>query len=71
MEEIQKGEYVRIKSGEICKILGIRPEMRSGNRIYGHKAYYFDNKKYCLTKACIIKHSFNIIDLIEVRRLCK
>jgi hypothetical protein len=66
MDKIEVGEYVRIKSGEICKVLGIRPEMRSGNRIYGHKSYYLENKKYCLTKACIIKHSFNILDLIEV-----
>ena len=65
MEEIKIGEYVRTKKGQICKVLGIREEQRNGNRIYGHKAYYLDNHKGSLTPAFILKHSSNIIDLIE------
>lgn len=34
--------------------------------MYGHKAYYLDSKKGSLTPAFIVKHSFNLIDLIEV-----
>lgn len=63
---IEVGEYVRTKRGEICKVLGIRPELREGKRIYGHKSYYLDSKKRTLTEAFIVKHSKKLIDLIEV-----
>ena len=65
MEEIKVGEYVRTQKGEICKVLGIRQEQRTGKRVYGHLAYYLDNRKGSLTPAFIVKHSFSIIDLIE------
>lgn len=65
MEEIKVGEYVRTKRGEICKVLGIRQEQRTGKRVYGHLAYYLDNHKGSLTPAFILKHSSDIIDLIE------
>ena len=66
MEEIKVGEWVRTKRGEICKVLGISPEVRDETRLYSHKHYYLDNKKGSLTKFYIANHSKNIIDLIEV-----
>ena len=62
---IEVGEYVRTNRGEICKVLGISPELRDGKRLYSHKSYYLDTKKGSLTEPFIIKHSKNIIDLIE------
>lgn len=52
--DIQVGEYVRTKYGEIGKIWG-----DEGNRVATE-----DNSIYF--KDEIVKHSFNIIDLIEV-----
>ena len=63
---IEVGEYVRTKRGELCKVLGISPEVRDETRLYSHKHYYLDNKKGSLTEFYISKHSKNIIDLIEV-----
>jgi hypothetical protein len=65
MADININEYVRTKRGEICKVLGIRQEQRTGERVYEHLAYYLDNHKGSLTPAFIVKHSPNIIDLIE------
>ena len=61
MEEIKVGEWVRTKRGEICKVLGISPEVRDGTRVYSHKHYYLDNKKGSLTEFYISKHRKNII----------
>lgn len=64
MTDIQVGEYVRTKDGDIFKFAKIYREaylysMQDENGIlYGNP-----NK-------VVAKHSFNIIDLIEVRRLC-
>ena len=63
---IEVGEYVRTHKGDIYKVIGIREELRNGKRVYSHKAYYLDSKKGSLTEAFIVKHSKNIIDLIEV-----
>jgi len=52
--EIQVGEYIRSEYGEIAKVLG-----DDGNRITG-----YDGNIYF--KEDIVKHSFNIIDLIEI-----
>ena len=65
-DEISIGEYVRTHKGDIHKVIGIREEVKDGKRIYSHKAYYLDSKKGSLTEAFIIKHSKDIIDLIEV-----
>lgn len=74
MADISVNEYVRTKSGQIHKVLGIRPELSNLNnskkRIYSHRSYYLDRRKGSLTEQSISKHSPNIIDLIEVRRLC-
>lgn len=68
--EIQVGEYVRTKYGYIAKVTEI-----------GHITW-FDSTvfvvsgipRYEMNKEeignVIVKHSFNIIDLIEIRRLC-
>lgn len=52
MEEIRIGEYVRLKNGEIFKI-----DENTAN-------YYISNKEFITNE--IVKHSKNIIDLIEV-----
>ena len=52
--DIKIGEYVRTEQGEIVKVLG-----DDGNRVTSENfEIYFKNE--------IVKHSFNIIDLIEV-----
>ena len=55
--KIEVGEYVRLQRGDIFKI-----DENTAN-------YYNSNKKYITNE--IVKHSKNIIDLIEVRRLCE
>lgn len=58
--EIEVGEYVRTANGEIL--------------IYDeeHEKAFIDNFLTCeFMGERIAKHSKNIIDLIEVRRLCK
>lgn len=64
--EICMNEFVRTKRGDINKVIGTREELRDGKRVYSHKAYYLDSRKGSLTEAFIVKHSKNIIDLIEV-----
>ena len=58
---IEVGEYVRTKKGKIDKVTNDNCYMPQ----------YIECKKSLLYKEDIIKHSKNIIDLIEVRRLCK
>lgn len=64
---MEKGEWVRSSDGIIVKIQG-----KIGNE-YVIKP--FKGKMYTLTikqlEKDIVKHSKNIIDLIEVRRLCE
>ena len=70
MEDIKVGEYVRINKGIIGKVIDIfeghafakyHIEFQTGVKV----------KKQWLSTRTIISHSFNITDLIEVRRLCK
>lgn len=63
MEEIEVGEYVRIKDGRIIKFnkfgtfrVGCREPIYYKTIVSGRSHYKFDT---------IIKHSKNIIDLIE------
>lgn len=71
---IEVGEYVRTKQGKIAKLI----EVSKNNY------YWFDNWIYKESgipyqgfriedaeRIRIVKHSKNIIDLIEVRRFCK
>ena len=57
MEEIKVGEFVRTRLGEIAKI--------AGTNMFD-KTIYKDIKGYSYYLEHIEKHSFNIIDLIEV-----
>ena len=60
MENIQVGEYVKSKDGYIIKADWV------GISIVTDK-----EDKITISKHDIINHSFNLIDLIEVRRLCE
>ena len=63
--KIQVGEYVRTKGGIIAKVIGVQ----SG----GIEKYYFDKEVHNLfnylnglaVENVVLKHSFNIIDLIQ------
>jgi len=61
MEDIKVGELVRLKSGRIDKVIY--------NNCYMQQ--YIDCEKGLYLRDNITKHSFNLIDLLEVRRLCK
>ena len=74
--EIKVGEYVRTIKGNICKVLSIREKHRfmtsSGHPSVTPERYFVDNlKQYSISKPYVKKHSKNIIDLIEERRLCE
>ncbi len=63
MEEIKVGEYVRNRAGNIAKVMKnhntvFEIELNTGARINQFEEF-------------IVKHSKNIIDVIEVRRLCE
>ena len=64
MEEIKVGEYVRsLINGQINKVSEIRDLLEEPNVKY----YKFDAfRGFCSTEIDSVKHSFNIIDLIEV-----
>ena len=69
MEEIEVGEYVRTKDGKIGKF--VKYSSRSDSSYYKSLFNCFiklQNRKTCLqcAKDYIVKHSKNIIDLIEV-----
>ena len=67
--DIKVGDYVRTNRGYIYKIKRIRKRDIS-REVYIVRAHG-DNYSFYLRKENIVKHSKNIIDLIEVRRLCK
>ena len=64
MEEIQIGEYVRTNDGKIGKLIRIERD----DIDISLKWYVFDDRKNerYINKPYIVKHSKNIIDLIEV-----
>lgn len=72
---LKKGEYIR-QNGIIAKIKRIGKELSIKTRKKTN-IYYLDNEIYhdewCFWEddvKTIKKHSFDIIDLIEVRRFC-
>ena len=81
--KIEVGEYVRTKKGNITKLIKLGNHcVTVGHGIQEFQSYCrFKNSHYInannneeLCKKInkyITKHSKNIIDLIEVRRLCK
>ena len=58
---IEVGEYVRTKSGKIDKVIN--------NNYY--MPQYIECEKSIVNKENIVKHSKDIIDLVEVRRFYK
>ena len=66
MEDIKVGELVRTSKGKIFKATEVNPTL--GKEIAIVKNEYGYPRRIDLTEE---KHSFNIIDLLEVRRLCK
>lgn len=66
-EEIEVGEYIRTDNGYIAKVIENKDELILDKEIAYHGIYrgylYEDEKEY-------VKHSHNLIDLIEERRLC-
>lgn len=81
MGEINVGEYVRTRKGIVGRLRG-QYTYKNGGVEYPEPQEWvidrFNNKKnYYVTNEAdvdfdeIIKHSKNIIDLIEERRLCK
>lgn len=64
MEDIKVGEYVRTKSGNIGKVLDITNVTMQKRKKYLIK--WNISKAYYITAIRIVKHSKNIIDLLEV-----
>lgn len=58
---IEVGEYVRYKDGTISKVLDIDKD----------SSFNLLCEKFTLSSIFVVKHSKNILDLIEVRRLCE
>ena len=65
MEEIQVGEYVRIKDGLIGQFYNIE-EGYDGNIIVNFEEFAYEYEDVKQFYEDIVKHSKNIIDLIEV-----
>ena len=65
--DIKVGEYVKFKDGEIRQVIG-RDE---DNHLLVDINIYDGNWLTFNEEANIVKHSFNLIDLLEVRRLCE
>ena len=71
MDEIKVGEYVRTKDGVIFKIL-TKDKSDFGNHYYGitdnenYSNYTYGKGSHNDIKNKILKHSFNIINLIEI-----
>lgn len=66
--EIKVGEYIRSKDGYIGKVQKLKPDCEyNQNYLICEK----DNVMASDYTENIVKHAENIIDLIEVRRLCE
>lgn len=61
MEDIKVGELVRLKNGRIDKVKNDDYYMQQ----------YIECEKGLYLRDNITKHSFDLTDLIEIRRLCK
>ena len=66
---IKEGDYIRTKKGNIGKVINITNITMQKRKKYLIK--WNIAKAYYITEMRIVKYSKNIIDLIEVRRLCK
>lgn len=65
-DNIKKDDYARLNTGEIVKVIGIRENNVTKKAIY----FGIYDEDWCYS-AAVENFSENIIDLIEVRRLCK
>ena len=65
MEEIQIGEYVRIKDGLIGQFYNIE-EGYDGNIIVNFEEFAYEYEDVKQFYEDIVKHSKNLIDLIEI-----
>lgn len=62
--KLEVGQFARLKSGYICKIININ-DFREPSMKYGVEANYLKDVMF-IGDDDIIKASYNIIDLIEV-----
>ena len=67
--EIKENDYIRTKTGNIGKVIDITNVTGQKRKKYLIK--WNISKAYYITSMNIVKHSPNIIDLIEERRLCE
>ena len=70
-DEIKVGEYVRTKDGYIAKITEIDNYIWFNSKINKESGMAVYNLSKIEFEKLVIKHSSNIKDLIEKRRLCK
>lgn len=62
--KLEVGQFVRLKSGYICKIININ-DFREPNMKYGVEANYLKDIMF-IGDDDIVKASYNIIDILEV-----
>lgn len=67
--EIKVGDWIRTKVGNIGKVLDITNVTLQKRKKYLIK--WNISKAYYITDMNIVKHSSNLIDIIEERRLCE
>lgn len=63
---IKRNDYARLNTGKIVKVIGIKE-----NNINKKAIYYGTYEQDWFDSGAVENFSNNIIDLIEVRRLCK
>lgn len=62
--KLEVGQFVRLKSGYICKIININ-DFREPNMKYGVEANYLKDVMF-IGDDDVVKASYNIIDVLEV-----
>lgn len=74
-DKIEVGEYVRTEGGLIAKYLGFEKDKHLfDNEVYWYYEYYIEyvyEEDWKQFKEDIVKHSKNLIDLIEVQDVIK
>ena len=71
-DEIEIGEYVRTNNKGIKRIDGIDNNKTVNKYLYFTGIEDFEGKEYKIIKKTeIVKHSKQLIDLIEIRGFCK
>ena len=62
--KLEVGQFVRLKSGYICKIININ-DFREPNMKYGVEANYLKDVMF-IGDDDVVKVSYNIIDILEI-----